>query len=59
MTNLSYPPKGIVRFYNSRGTAEQWIKEGQYALNWTRPACGGSNFMGRLAFQLAPPKANW
>ena len=33
VTNLSYPPKGIVRFYNGRGTAEQWIKEGKYALN--------------------------
>jgi len=29
VTNLSYPPKGIVRFYNGRGTAEQWIKGGQ------------------------------
>jgi hypothetical protein len=36
VTNLSYPPKGIVRFYNGRGTAEQWIKEGKQALNWTR-----------------------
>ena len=36
VTNMSYPPKGIVRFYNGRGTAEQWIKEGNYALNWTR-----------------------
>jgi hypothetical protein len=36
VTNLSYPPKGIVRFYNGRGTAVQWIKEGKYALNWTR-----------------------
>jgi hypothetical protein len=39
VTHLSYPPKGIVRFYNSRGTAEQWIKEGKYALNWTRLSC--------------------
>ena len=39
MTNLSYPPKGIVRFYNGRGTAEQWIKEGKYAVNWTRQSC--------------------
>jgi len=39
VTNLSYPPKGIVRFYNGRGTAEQWIKEGKYALNWTRLSC--------------------
>ena len=39
VTNLSYPPKGIVRFYNGRGTAEQWIKEGKYTLNWTRLSC--------------------
>ena len=24
---------------NGRGTAEQWIKEGKYALNWTRLSC--------------------
>jgi hypothetical protein len=39
VTNLSYPHKGVVRFYNGRGTAEQWIKEGKYALNWTRLSC--------------------
>jgi hypothetical protein len=36
VTNLSYPVKGIVNFYNGRGTTEQWIKEGKHALNWTR-----------------------
>ena len=39
VTNLSYPTKGIVSFYNGRGTAEQWIKEGKYALNRTRLPC--------------------
>ena len=39
VTNLSYPTKGIVSFYNGRGTAGQWIKEGKYALNWTRLSC--------------------
>ena len=39
VTNLSYPNIGIVRFYNGRGTAEQWIKEGKHALNWTRLSC--------------------
>ena len=39
VTNLSYPVKGIVNFYNGRATAEQWIKEGKYALNWTRLSC--------------------
>jgi len=27
------------KFYNKRGTAEQWIKEGKYALNWTKISC--------------------
>ena len=35
VTNLSYQLKGILHFYNGRGTAEQWIKEGKSALNWT------------------------
>ena len=26
-------------FSNGRGTAKQWIKEGKYALNWTRVSC--------------------
>ena len=30
---------GEILFYNGRGTAEQWIKEGKYALNWTRLSC--------------------
>jgi len=30
-----------VKFYNNRGTCEQWIKEGKYALNWTRLICQG------------------
>jgi hypothetical protein len=42
VTNLSYPSIGVVRFYNGRGTAEQWIKEGKYALNWTRLSCPSS-----------------
>ena len=29
----------MIRFYNGRGTAEQWIKEGKYALKWTRLSC--------------------
>lgn len=28
-----------MRFYNKRGTAEQWIKEGKIALTWTRLSC--------------------
>ena len=28
VTNMTAGPEGVVRFYNGRGTAEQWIKEG-------------------------------
>ena len=36
VTNMCAKPEGIVHFYNGRGPAEQWIKEGKYALNWPR-----------------------
>jgi hypothetical protein len=29
----------VVQFYNKRGTAEQWIKEGKNAVKWTRLSC--------------------
>ena len=32
VTNMTAGPEAVVRFYNGRGTAEQWIKEGNYAL---------------------------
>ena len=31
VTNLTLPSRAVVRFYNKRGTAEQWIKEGRQA----------------------------
>ncbi len=39
VTNLNWAAKGVVRFYNQRGTAEQWIMEGKQAVNWTRLSC--------------------
>ena len=39
VTNLSRPAKRIVAFYNHRGTAEQYIKEGKHAIKWTRLSC--------------------
>ena len=39
VTNLSRPAERVVAFYNQRGTAEQHIKEGKYAINWTRLSC--------------------
>ncbi len=29
----------MTKFYQGRGTAEQWIKEGKNAINWTRLSC--------------------
>jgi hypothetical protein len=48
-----------VGFYNQRGTAEQWIKEGKNAMKWTRLSC--CSFVGNavrlqlhaLAYNLA------
>jgi hypothetical protein len=39
VTNLARTPEPVVKFYNGRGTAEQWIKEGKNALRWTRLSC--------------------
>lgn len=41
VTSLQGNKKSVVKFYNRRGTCEQWIKEGKYALNWTRLSCQG------------------
>ena len=39
VTNLRRSAEAVVRFYNGRGLAEQWIKEGKNALKWTRLSC--------------------
>ncbi len=39
VTNLRWHARRVVRLYNQRGTAEQWIKEGKIALHWTRLSC--------------------
>jgi hypothetical protein len=39
VTNRTDPAKGIVSFYNGRGTCERWIKEGKHALEWMRLSC--------------------
>ena len=70
VTNLELPSRAVVRFYNKRGTAEQWINEGKLAVNWTRLSC--HRFRGNevrlwltviptLSGRLALPKkiGNW
>ena len=39
VTNLARPAERVVAFYNQRGTAENWIKEGKGAIKWTRLSC--------------------
>ena len=39
VTNLTLPNRAVVRLYNKRGTAEQWIKEGKQAVKMTRLSC--------------------
>ena len=57
VTNLGRSPKRVIKFYNGRGTAEQWIKEGQNALNWTRLSCRRfKDNLAKLLRQLALPR---
>jgi hypothetical protein len=39
VTTLTGTNRTVVHFYNQRGTAEQWIKEGKEATHWTRLSC--------------------
>jgi hypothetical protein len=61
VTNLSRSAKRVVRFYNQRGTAEQWIKEGKNAVRWTRLSCHDfvDNQVRLLLFVLAYNMGNF
>jgi hypothetical protein len=61
VTNLSRPAERVVKFYNGRGTAEQWIKEGKQALRWTRLSCHAfrPNAVRLQLFALAYNLANF
>jgi hypothetical protein len=39
VTNLSRSAERVTLFYNQRGKAEQYIKEGKYAIKWMRLSC--------------------
>jgi len=39
VTNLRRSARRVVAFYNGRGTAERWIKEGKIAVRWARLSC--------------------
>jgi hypothetical protein len=39
VTSVAASSRAVVRFYNKRGTAEQWIKESKQAVAMTRLSC--------------------
>ena len=61
VTSLSWRADRVVRFYNKRATAEQWIKEGKYAVKWTRLSCHDfrDNAVRLQLFALAYNLANF
>jgi hypothetical protein len=61
VTNLKRPAERVVKFYNGRGTAEQWIREGKAALRWTRLSCHAfrPNAVRLQLFALAYNLANF
>ena len=61
VTNLTRPAERVVKFYNGRGAAEQWIKEGKQALRWTRLSCRAfrDNAVRLQLFALAYNLANF
>src|SRR4051812_27910310 len=61
VTNLKRPAERVSKFYNGRGTAEQWIKEGKQALHWTRLSCRAfrDNAVRLQLFALAYNLANF
>ncbi len=53
VTTLTGTNRAVVRFYNGRGTAEQWIKEGKTATHWTRLSCHRIRHARYFILQLA------
>ena len=55
----------MVAFYNQRGKAEQYIKEGKHAIKWTRLSCGKFRNnavrlqLHALAYNLANFSGRW
>jgi hypothetical protein len=58
VTSLARPAERVVAFYNQRGTAEQWIKEGKSAIRWTQLSC--RTFAAtRFAFSSTRSPTTW
>jgi len=58
VTTLTGTNRAVVHFYNQRGTAEQWIREGKESTHWTRLSCHRSRanevrlLLGVMAYNL-------
>jgi hypothetical protein len=58
VTNFRTSSRAVVRFYNKRRTAEQWIKEGKQAVAMTRLSCHrfrsnqARRWLGVIAYDL-------
>ena len=61
VTNLKRPAERVSKFYDGRGTAERWIREGRQALRWTRLSCRAfrDNAVRLQLFALAYNLANF
>ena len=65
VTNLTAASRAVVRFYNKRGMAEQWIKEGKQAVKMTRLSCHRFRanevrlWLSLIAYNLATCGAGW
>jgi hypothetical protein len=61
VTNMTRPAERVVAFYNQRGTAELWIKEGKNAVTWTRLSCHrfAANAVRLQLHALASQSANF
>ena len=47
VTNLRWKHSNVVKFYNKRGTAEQWIKEGKEVKNDLHYSVDGYKTLGK------------
>ncbi len=59
--NLTRLAERVSKFYNGRGTAEQWIRKGKNPLRWTRLFCRAfrDNAVRLQLFALAYNLANF
>src|SRR5262249_2872126 len=53
VTNLTAASRAVMLFYNKRGTAEQWIKQGSRRSKWSGLTCGALEGLALFFFAKA------